>query len=87
MSLPQKDCPGQEPVVCLGDLALHLGISTNERTLRYQIVVQTRNVPEPHGQIGGGLAVWRVEGTVFRGILIEADVHMESSFDIRDRTL
>ena len=57
----------------------------NQSRLRDRVVIQTGNVPEGEGQVGGGLTVWRVEVAFLCGVLIAFDLDVERFVDGRDR--
>ena len=57
----------------------------HERGTRDRIVVQPRDVPEAGRQVHRGLPVRSIEGAVFRGVLVDAHGHVESSINVRDR--
>ena len=91
MSLPKKEA--DEYGAGRGMRRYRVGIETvgfregglcDQHSLWDRVVVQTRNVPERKGQVGGGLAVWRIEGAVLGDASIAFDFDMEGVFDARD---
>ena len=58
---------------------------THESGARDRIIVQARDVPKLERQVDCWLAVGSEEGAVFRGVLIDAQGHMEGIFDVRHR--
>ena len=53
----------------------------DEQRVRDGVVVEAGDVPELEGQIGGGLAVGRVEGAVLGRMLVGPHAHVEGSLD------
>src|ERR1700685_2605779 len=58
---------------------------THVMRTRERIIIQARDVPQPDRKVSRWLPVRSVEGTVFRGKIVEAHRHMESSLDARHR--